>query len=307
VPTVVDRAETNSFWSWSPSIWIREMSLHFPWKNFPWWQTGVLVALVAWLYSSVIVRLVSQWRHDEDFSHGFIVPLFSLYVTWRNRERLAQLPSKPSWWGGAIIFVAMAMLVVGTMGAELFLSRTSLLVLTAGLIVQFFGWQHFRALLFPWAFLILMIPIPKIILNEVTLPLQSLAAKVAAHVLPWFEVPVLREGNVIYLPTMPLEVAEACSGIRSLLSLITLSIIYAFFRESQRWLQVALVLVSIPIAIVANSARIVGTGLVVQYWDPEKAEGFYHAFSSWMLFLFAVLLLMLFHQLLLRRMPWRQR
>jgi hypothetical protein len=164
-------------------------------------------------------------------------------------------------------------LIVGQMGAELFLSRLSLLIVLTGLLVLFLGWNFFRALLFPLAFLLLMIPIPAIVFNQITFPLQLLASKVASTTLPWMGVPVLREGNVIILPAMALEVAEACSGIRSLLAAA-----------------------SIPIAVAANSFRIVGTGLLVQYWDPEKAEGFFHEFSGWLIFVVSLVMLYLLHR-----------
>src|SRR5207237_10326972 len=167
-------------------------------------------------------------------------------------------------------------LVIGVLGAELFLSRISLLLLIAGLIVYFRGWQFFRAILFPWAFLVLMIPIPAIVFNQITFPLQLLASRVAAGVLPWAGVPVLREGNVIMLPDMALEVAEACSGIRSLLSLATLAIIYGYLLEPRKMIRVLLAMAAVPVAVAANSLRIVGTGLLIQYWDPDKAEGFFH-------------------------------
>jgi len=145
-----------------------------------------------------------------------------------------------------------------------------------------------------------MVPIPNLIFNQITFPLQLLASKVASVLLPLARVPVLREGNVINLPAMPLEVAEACSGIRSLMSLATLSIIYGALMEQRKVIRVVLALASIPIAVAANSLRIVGTGLLVQYWDPEKAEGFFHAFSGWLIFVVSLLMLFLLHRILIR-------
>jgi exosortase len=117
-------------------------------------------------------------------------------------------------------------------------------------------------------------------------------------VLPLFGVPALREGNVIILPAMALEVAEACSGIRSLLSLTTLAIIYGYFMETRLWIRIVLALASVPIAVAANSLRIVGTGLLVQYWDPGKGEGFFHLFSGWLIFVVSLVMLYLLHELL---------
>jgi len=273
-------------------------SLFKPTLQARWWQAIVLLVLVGWLYFSILGRLAQQWTHDPNFSHGFFVPAFSLFVLWQERGRLSALPVKPSWTGLPIVLLALCVLMLGNLGAELFLSRTSLLVLIAGLVIFFLGWQYFRAVLFPWAFLLLMIPIPSILFNQITFPLQLLASKVASDVLPLGGVPVLREGNVIGLPLMQLEVAEACSGIRSLLSLATLTIIYGYLMESRIWIRVLLAIASVPIAVAANSFRIVGTGLLVQYWDPEKAEGFFHLFSGWLIFVMSLAMLFALHKLL---------
>ena len=175
---------------------------------------------------------------------------------------------------------------------------STLLILLAGIVILFLGWNYFRAVLFPLGFLILMIPIPAIVFNQVTFPLQLLASRVAATVLPWTGVPVLREGNVIVLPTMALEVAEACSGIRSLMSLITLAVIYGYLMEKRTSVRVLLAVVSVPIAVLANSVRIIGTGLLVQYWDPDKAEGFFHLSWGWIIFVISLLMLYLVHGLI---------
>lgn len=263
------------------------------------WQGAIVVLLVGWLYWSILFHLAKQWSNDANFSHGFFVPAFSLFVLWQDRQKLARQPRQPSSWGLPIIAFALTLLIVGVLGAELFLSRISLLLLMAGLVIFFRGWTLFRALLFPWAFLFLMIPIPAIVFSEITFPLQMLASKLAALLLPLLGVPVLREGNVINLPAMSLEVVEACSGIRSLLSLATLAIIYGYLSETRTWVRIVLALSAIPIAVAANSLRIVGTGLLVQYWDPQKAEGFFHIFSGWLVFVVSLAMLFLVHRLFL--------
>jgi len=264
-------------------------------NRFGGWKTIILLMLIGWLYVPILVPLVRQWWIDPNFSHGFFVPLFSGFVVWQKRLQLASIPRVPSSWGLAVILVAVFTLVLGVFGAELFFSRVSLLMLIGGLVIFFLGWQMLRAILFPLLFLILMIPIPAIILNQITLPLQILASKLAAWSLPLFGVPVLREGNIINLPAMPLEVADACSGIRSLLSLTTLAVMYGFLLETRVWLRITIALASIPIAVAANGFRIFGTGLLVQYWDPEKAEGFFHEFSGWLIFVVSLLLLFALH------------
>ena len=243
------------------------------------------------LYWSTLGHLIEQWWQNPNFSHGFFVPLFSAFLVWQDRSRLQQIPLRPSWSGLAILALALCVFIVGQMGAELFLSRFSLLLVLAGILVLFLGWNHFRAVLFPWAFLVLAIPIPSIVFNQITFPLQLLASRVAAMTLPVFGVPILREGNVIHLPVMTLEIAEACSGIRSLMSLVTLSIIYGYLLEKRLWVKCLLAIASIPIAVLANSARIIGTGLLVQYWDPDKAEGYFHASWGWIIFVLSLLML----------------
>jgi exosortase len=263
-----------------------------------------LTTLSLWLYWGTLIHLASQWWHDPDFSHGFFVPLFSAFVLWQERTRLTQIAPKPSWSGLGVILAALGLLVLGQMGAELFLSRLSLLLLLAGAVILFFGWNLFRAVLFPWAFLLLMIPIPKVAFNQITFPLQLLASRVAADILrsPLFGVPVLREGNVIYLASMALEVAEACSGIRSLMSLLTLAIIYGYLMARRMWVRWALALASVPIAVAANCVRIIGTGLLVQYWNADKADGYFHASWGWLTFIVAFVMLYALHALI--RLIW---
>ena len=266
------------------------------WRRPAIWQALILLGLIAWLYLPILARLSAQWWSDPNFSHGFFVPLFSLFLLWQDRTNLAQIQRKPSIWGLPLILFSLCALVVGSLGAEVFLSRASLILLAAGVTVFFLGWKMLRAVLFPLAFLILMVPIPAIILNQVTFPLQILASKLAAWALPLLGVPVLREGNVINLPAMPLEVAEACSGIRSLLSLTTLSIMYGYLLERRTLIRVLVAAASVPIAVAANGFRIVGTGLLVQYWNPDKAEGFFHTFSGWLIFVSSLLMLFVVHQ-----------
>lgn len=263
-----------------------------------WTQFAALGVLIALLYHGILANLASQWWNDPDFSHGFFIPVFSGFVIWRMRRQLVSLKPAPSWSGLFIIIGALITLVVGVLGAELFLSRSSLILLLAGLMVLFFGWRAFGVTLFPWAVLFLMIPIPAILYNQLTFPLQFLASKFATGLLSFAGVPVLREGNVIRLPAMDLEVAEACSGIRSLISLTSLAVVFAYFLETRIWKRAALVIAAIPIAVAANALRIMGTGLLVEYWDPSKGQGFFHEFSGWVIFLFSMMMLYVAHKLL---------
>ena len=213
----------------------------------PIWQSLVLVALLVWLYAPILARLARQWWTDPNFSHGFLVPVFSLYVLWQLRDKLQALVPAPSSWGLLLVVFSLCTLVLGVFGAELFLSRISFVFLLAGMVIFIYGWPMLRMTALPLALLVLMVPIPSIILNQITFPLQILASKLSASLLPILGVPVLREGNVINLPAMPLEVADACSGIRSLLSLTCLAVMYGYLLEKRVGIRILLAIASIPI------------------------------------------------------------
>jgi exosortase len=258
-------------------------------------RAAVICLLILAVYYQVLEKLVLDWWRLPDFSHGFLVPPFVAYLVWEKRETLRNIKVAPRWSGIAVMAFGLVVLLLGVYGSELFLSRVSLIILLAGLVLFFGGSQFLKELRFALLVLLLAIPLPDILYNQITFPLQILASKLSSNLLPYFGVPVLREGNVINLPVMKLEVAEACSGIRSLMSLFTLSIFYGYFMEKSTWRRVWLALASIPIAIAANAVRILGTGLCVQYWDPEKAMGFFHEFSGWVIFLVSLVCLYIFH------------
>ena len=270
------------------------------------WTSVIIGALIAAVYFDVFIKLVTDWWRIPDFSHGFLVPLFSGYLIWVKRKSLLEAKIAPSWGGVLIAALGLVILLLGIYGAELFLSRVSVIILLAGVVVGLCGWPLLKEVRFPLLVLLLAIPIPAVIFNEMTLPLQFLASKLASALLPIFGVPVLREGNVIELAAMKLEVAEACSGIRSLMSLFTLAVFYGYFLEKSHLRRALLVFASIPIAIAANAVRILGTGLCVQYWDPEKAEGFFHEFSGWVMFLVSLACLFVLDSTI-RMVPLRRR
>jgi len=260
-------------------------------------QGIVLGVLVVVLYWSTVGGLVKQWWTDSDYSHGFIVVIFAGYLLWRSREQWKQTEVRPSVAGLLWIAVAMATLILGTFGAELFLARVSFVLLLGGLVVYFLGWKMLRAVAAPWAVLFLMIPLPVIVFNEIALPLQFLASKLAGNTLDLLGVPALREGNVITLPSISLNVVEACSGIRSLMALITLAIFYGLLTEKRVWVRTLLVVLAIPLAVGINSLRIVGSGLLGQNFGKEYAEGFFHEFSGLVVFAATLVALVLLHAL----------
>ena len=259
--------------------------LRSPQQWIPW---ATIVVLLVAIYFRIAIKLVGDWYNIPDYSHGFLVPLFAGFLVWDNRNAIRATPVRPSWAGIGLIVFALIVLILGVYGVELFTSRISFVFLLAGLIWTFFGRPMLKRLLFPLFVLVLAIPFPAIVFNQITFPLQLLASRLASMVLPLLGVPVLQDGNVIELPVMKLEVAEACSGIRSLMSLFTLAVFYGYFLEKTTTRRVILALASIPIAVAANVARIVGTGLFVQYWDPVKALGFFHEFSGWVMFVISL-------------------
>ncbi|HTV56299.1 MAG TPA: exosortase/archaeosortase family protein [Terriglobia bacterium] len=262
------------------------------------WPSVVLAAVLVYLYANILHRLVGEWWSNPNFSHGFFVPPFAAFLIWKNRDRLKTVTVRPSLAGLAVIAFGLMLLVVGVLGAELFLSRTSFLFVLAGLLVYFKGWKYFRVLFFPWLFLFLMVPPPTLIMNHITIPLQFVASDLATWLLRVSGVPVLQNGNVIQLPNMALDVVEACSGIRSLISLGVMAIIYGYLLESSNVLRALLAFAAIPIAVIANGLRIMGTGLTGLYWEPSKAQGFFHEFSGWVIFVVALATLYLFHHVM---------
>jgi exosortase len=276
-------------------------TLETSWKEREWivWSS-VLLALTSILYAPILEQLVIQWWRDPDYGHGVIVPLISAFVLWRQRERWTKSEVKPSDFGLFVMIGGIVLLVGGSLGAELFTSRFSLLVLLTGMVLFLAGWKMLRAVSFPLGFLILMIPIPVIIYSQITFPLQLLASRVATSWLEFVQVPVLREGNILILPNYSLEVVEACSGVRSLMTLITLAVAYGYFIESRSWVRFALPILMVPIAIISNAFRIMGTGVLTYRLGPEAAEGFFHEFSGWIIFMVALVLMFGCHLILKR-------
>lgn len=263
-----------------------------------WLPYAILALLLVAVYYRIAAKLIYDWYTLPDYSHGFLVPLFSLFLLWDKRKIIRSIPIRQSWAGISLVVFAIIVLILGVYGVDLFTSRVSFVILMAGLVWTFAGSAMLREVRFPLLVLLLAIPFPEIIFNKITFPLQLLASRIASDILPMLGVPTLQEGNVIQLPVMKLEVAEACSGIRSLMSLFTLAVFYGYFLERSTTRRVILALAAIPIAVAANVARIVGTGLCVQYWNPDKALGFFHEFSGWVMFVVSLVCLYVVHRVM---------
>ena len=256
------------------------------------------VVILGVLYWSIARDLARQWWDDENYSHGFLVPIFSGYLVWQRRARLAALVPDGSWFGFPVLLAGVGMLILGEIGAENFLARSSLIVILAGLVLFHLGTPFFRLLAFPLAFLLFMVPLPATLFYAVASPLQSLAARNAASVLDLLGVPVLLDGNVIHLSQISLGVTEACSGIRSLISLLALAVAWAALTIPGLWGKALLVASTVPITVVANAGRVVATGLIGQWFGVRYARGFFHTFSGWIIFLLAFAGLLVVHALI---------
>jgi exosortase len=265
-----------------------------PWAGIAWF--GVL--LIA-CYAPVLRALVRQWNNDPDMGHGFFVPLLAGYIVWQHREELAAIAPEPNWWGLVVVALGGLQLVLGTLGAELFTTRMSFVVTLIGVVWTLGGNVMLRKLAFPLFLLFFMLPIPAVIYSAATFKLQILASQLADGALTVLNIPVLREGNVLELPNQRLSVVDACSGIRSLLSLTFLSLVYGYFFEGKTWVRVVLFFSTIPIAIIANASRVTITGVITQV-KPELAEGFFHEAEGWVIFMVALVILIVWHQILVR-------
>ena len=266
---------------------------------------AALIAAFVLCYWTVIAKLVHDWAHDDNYSHGFLIVPLALYFVWERRARLAAVRPRPNWFGLVVVVASLGMLIAGTLGAELFVSRVSIVFLIAGTVLFAAGVDALRILAFPIAFLFLMVPPPAIIFNQIAFPLQLLASRFGEATLQALSIPVLREGNLITLANTTLEVAEACSGIRSLISLLTLGIVYGYFADPRLSIRTIIALSAVPIAIVANGLRVAGTGVAAHYYGAEAAEGFFHTFSGWVVFIVAFVLMYLVATIIIKVAPSR--
>src|SRR5215210_1682506 len=287
------------------------------------WRFVVVIAATLFVYDAVLVRLSHTWWVDENYSHGLLIPFVIIYILWSERETLLKTPATPATIvGGSAILLALFALWAGVAGAEIYVQRLSLVLIIAGLILYFWGGRILRLTLVPLGLLLLAIPIPIILFNKIAFPLQLFASSCAVWSMRLLDIPVLRQGNVIELmplnslETKKLEVVEACSGIRSLMTLVTLAVVFAYFTfprtprgqaeldsEPQKhafwtslkqwglWRSTLIVLSAVPIAILTNAARVSGTGILAHYYGTKIADGFFHSFSGWVIYLVAAALL----------------
>jgi exosortase len=265
-----------------------------PWLTITWFS----VLLVA-CYFPVLAQLVRQWYNDEDMGHGFFVPVIAAYIAWQKRDELFASGLRTNSWGLALIIFSGLQLYISTLAAELFTQRISFIEAIIGIVLYLGGIPALRILAFPLVLLFFMVPIPSVIYTQITFPLQLFASQVAEFSLNLMGYAVLRDGNVLELASQKLSVVEACSGIRSLLSLTFLSLVYSFFFDHRVWMRYFLFMATIPIAIIANSGRVTFTGILSEI-RPELAHGFFHSASGWVIFMIALFILVTVHQTISR-------
>ena len=261
-----------------------------------------IAAALAFLYFTVLRKLGNDWWHDENYSHGLLIPFIIGFILWQERERFGVNPRPATWFGAIGVGASLFALWAGTAGAELFVQRVSLVVMLASVVIYFFGFRLLRVAAVPLMLLVLSIPIPQIIFNRIAFPLQLFASRCAVAAMSFFSIPVLRQGNVIELMPLgasepkKLAVVEACSGIRSLMTLVTLAMVYAYFtrpkddpatKGSALSRFAILVLAAVPIAILTNALRVSGTGVLAHYYGTRVADGFFHSFSGWVIYIVA--------------------
>jgi exosortase D (VPLPA-CTERM-specific) len=263
--------------------------------------TGTLLAMaVLWLYWPVLSKLFLNIAESEDYSYGLLLPMVSAYVVYLKWPQLRSRPWQPSWVGLIVIALGLGVLIIGELAAELYTTRFSFMVVLAGLLLLVGGWNLLRLLAFPLILLVLMLPLPELVTYKLTLPLQLVSSSLAAQMLQTLGTPVLRQGNIIDLGVRQLQVVAACSGLRYILALLALGIIYCYFFQRRLWKVAVLLVALIPTAILVNSLR-----LVAMAFSPVLVAGFWHTFSGWLIYLLSVAFLALINWILNRLWPDR--
>ena len=258
-------------------------------EYFQWGALLILLGAVFFCFWNGITNLVSQWFSNEDFSHGILIVPISLYLIWERRVLAASIPRSVDWRAMFLLVFALGLYIIGELGAELFTTRVALLLFIIGTFWLLCGWKWIRALQFPFLFLFIMLPLPGFIYRNLTFPLQILSSKLAVVILHLFGIMAYREGNIIDLGFTQFQVVEACNGLRFILPLFTLGVLFAFWKPKALWKRLVLIAATIPIAISGNILRIGGSGVLAKYWGPEVAEGFFHSFSGWVVFMVSFL------------------
>jgi exosortase len=251
------------------------------------------LALTTYVYYPILLHMFYTWRTNPDYSYGLVVVPLALYFAYEKTPQLRRAKLEGSWWGAAVLAAGVGSICVGELGGLLTALRSGYVLTLMGLVLLLAGKRVFRILLFPMMFLFLMVPLPQSLVNIIAFPLQLIAAGWAVGSLQAFGIPALLEGNIIHLAHTELFVAQACSGLRSLMALLTLGVVLAqFFRAGRIVQQSILVASAIPIAIVVNAVRVSLTGVLTHNFGREAATGMIHEFQGMITFSMSFVLLL---------------
>ena len=249
-----------------------------------------LVLLLGAVYHSIVYEMILDWKRDDNYSHGFLVPFIAVYLAYMRKEDLLAAVVRPCNAGLAVVAMGLGVLFLGWLATEYFTMRSSLVIIMAGSVLYLLGWEIFKILLAPLCYLLLMVPIPYIIYDAAAFPLKLIVTKVSVLSMKALGIVVWQEGNILMFPNITLEVADACSGLRSIMSLLALGAAYAFVLHSTTRDRVILILSTLPIAVFTNCLRVIATGILAQYYGSAAAEGFFHEFAGMFVFGAAVVL-----------------
>jgi exosortase len=251
----------------------------------------IFLAAFGFLYWDTVYELVLDWYNDENYSHGFLIPFIAGYMFWQIRDRLKDVVLRPSHAGIFLVLSGLCIYLVGKLSGEYFTMRVSMLIIFAGTILYTLGVRYFRAVSVPFFYLFFMIPLPYILYDAMAFPLKLFVSELSVGFMQSISILVEREGNIIHLTGTTLEVADACSGIRSIISLLALSTALAYLTQTGLVRRLVLSVLAIPIAIFVNAIRVIGTGILADIYGPKVAEGFFHEFAGLIIFGVAIVIL----------------
>ena len=252
-------------------------------------SAGIIFLLA---YVPTLIWMWDRWfARDSYYSHGILIPIVTLFLIWQKKDELASVQKTGSKWGMGLIIVGMLMHVFASLMRVYFISGFSMLVVLVGLILFFYGFAVFKKILFPISFLVFMVPVPLVIITNISFKMKIFAAKIATAMLNNAGIPALREGSLIHMRNAQVVVDDVCSGLRSLISLMALGSIFAYWMKSSILKKCILFSVTIPIAVVTNVARIIFLSLIAEIWGPQFAVGFVHDASGLLVFALAFILL----------------